>query len=155
MHFLGFLWILFVGWVSHCRCFFPDGPKKFRFKPGFWRRGHTGTSKTDGAPWQLTESLWLWVKNTGYLKNLIGRRKKKRPIHLWSPRVFFLTHSHYGPSGLGSLFEMTFPWNSKLLAVGEFFRLQELNYTRWRSSKNTEEMNINKRTNRNTSKNCL
>ena len=38
-------------------------------------------------------SKGLWVKNTGYLKNPIGKRKN-RPIHLWSlRRVFFLTHS--------------------------------------------------------------
>ena len=32
---------------------------------------------------------WLWVKNTGYPKNLIGKRKNK-PSHLRSPRGWHL-----------------------------------------------------------------
>ena len=40
---------------------------------------------------EMFELIWVWVKNTGYLKNPIGTRKN-RPSHLISCLgVFFLT----------------------------------------------------------------
>ena len=43
---------------------------------------------------RVLKNKWLWVKNTGYLKTLLVKGKiDPSRIHLWSPRVFFLTHS--------------------------------------------------------------
>ena len=34
---------------------------------------------------KVRKTIWLWVKNTGYLKKRFAKIRKNRPIHLWSP----------------------------------------------------------------------
>ena len=88
-----------------------------------------------------TQTTWLWVKNTGYLKNTRFGKRKNRPkptstpqqvvsggfligkrlpkttcwgVLVWPPRIFFLTHSGFLDAGWMLLATMLFPQSRAL-----------------------------------------